>query len=603
MQYTSPEVYEFISKQTNDPILEWRTCRVSWKEFAIFQSDIDYLKKLSPVFNGKKYEIPLPTLCPEERQRQQLLFKNERNLYQSTCDLSGKKIISRINPEIDIPVYSNEARASDDRDCLDYWIDRDENTDFFSTLEKLAWSLPYQDLIGSFSNTQNNSSYTNYTADIVDSYLVFDWNTVENCAYVSKVKWIKQVFDCYGVVNCENCYECIDCMGMYQSFFCQDCSWCRESAYLFNCIGCECCIGCVNLVQKSYHIFNKPVSKNEFNDFKNELKQNWRRLSWEKINELIRGMIKPATNMLRTENCIWENIKESANVVLSKNIVHSQDMRYCSDMEYSQDCWWVDAFWHDSSLLYSSVQVWRYSTKLWCCATIWKWENLLYCIDTKKSKNCFWCVNVKGWEYYIFNKKYSPEEYEKIVWKIMDQLVEKWIWWSFIPISCSIFPYNDSGAMDEFPVDKENIKILDPSKSISDAILDLWWEEKLKIKRRTKKQEINIPDWIEILNTQNLPKNISDISDDILQKAIICEVSWRPFRIVKTELNFYRKNNLPIPTKHPDIRNKERVDKRPWKVLHLRMCDKCWIEMLSVYDKDSEYKVYCEKCYQKEIYG
>ena len=43
------EVYEFISKQTQDPIVERRTCRVSGEEFAIFQGDIDMLEKLSPI--------------------------------------------------------------------------------------------------------------------------------------------------------------------------------------------------------------------------------------------------------------------------------------------------------------------------------------------------------------------------------------------------------------------------------------------------------------------------------------------------------------------------------------------------------------------------
>jgi hypothetical protein len=87
-----------------------------------------------------------------------------------------------------------------------------------------------------------------------------------------------------------------------------------------------------------------------------------------------------------------------------------------------------------------------------------------------------------------------------------------------------------------------------------------------------------------------------------LSKAIICEVFGRPFRIVKPELEFYRKHWLPLPRKHPDIRHQERLAKRPWRILHLKNCDKCWIEMLSVYDKNTEYKVYCEKCYQQEVY-
>lgn len=42
-------VYEFISKTNNDPIIERRKCRRTGEEFAIFQSDIGMLDKLSPV--------------------------------------------------------------------------------------------------------------------------------------------------------------------------------------------------------------------------------------------------------------------------------------------------------------------------------------------------------------------------------------------------------------------------------------------------------------------------------------------------------------------------------------------------------------------------
>jgi len=41
---------------------------------------------------------------------------------------------------------------------------------------------------------------------------------------------------------------------------------------------------------------------------------------------------------------------------------------------------------------------------------------------------------------------------------------------------------------------------------------------------------------------------------------------------------------------------------RPKRELHLRKCDKCGVEIVSVYPKDFEGKVYCEKCYEKEIY-
>ena len=94
MHYTSKEVYEYISKQTNpaasdgagDPIVERKICKVSGQSFAIFKSDLEFYDKISPVFNGKKYLIPTPRLCPEERQRRRLMFRNERKLYRRNCD-------------------------------------------------------------------------------------------------------------------------------------------------------------------------------------------------------------------------------------------------------------------------------------------------------------------------------------------------------------------------------------------------------------------------------------------------------------------------------------------------------------------------------------
>ncbi|MBP7008063.1 hypothetical protein KBB05_05150 [Patescibacteria group bacterium] len=51
----------------------------------------------------------------------------------------------------------------------------------------------------------------------------------------------------------------------------------------------------------------------------------------------------------------------------------------------------------------------------------------------------------------------------------------------------------------------------------------------------------------------------------------------------KAEIDFYRKHNLPLPRKHPDVRHEERMKLRPGRTLFLRTCDCCGKEMLSVY--------------------
>ena len=124
MEYTSKEVYEYISKQLNDKIVEWKKCRLSWQEFPIYQSDLEFYDKVSPTFEVSqtfvddflkknsdvkdnfeykdwklKAKIPAPTLCPEERCRRRFSFANEMKLYARKCDISGKQIISTFSPD------------------------------------------------------------------------------------------------------------------------------------------------------------------------------------------------------------------------------------------------------------------------------------------------------------------------------------------------------------------------------------------------------------------------------------------------------------------------------------------------------------------------
>ena len=74
--------------------------------------------------------------------------------------------------------------------------------------------------------------------------------------------------------------------------------------------------------------------------------------------------------------------------------------------------------------------------------------------------------------------------------------------------------------------------------------------------------EAPFPKVDKIIRASKLPEDISNIPDDILNWAIECEVTKKPFRIIKQELDFYRKNNLPIPKRHPDQRNLDRLKLR-----------------------------------------
>ena len=47
-----------------------------------------------------------------------------------------------------------------------------------------------------------------------------------------------------------------------------------------------------------------------------------------------------------------------------------------------------------------------------------------FCAYSKNLKNCFGCVYMENKKYYILNKPFSPEEYEKKVAEIKKELME-----------------------------------------------------------------------------------------------------------------------------------------------------------------------------------
>ena len=95
-----------------------RTCTACSAPFTITDEDLAFYDKMSPVFAGKKYQIPPPTHCPDCRQQRRAVQTNEIHLYKRTCDLTGKAIISDIHPSAPYKVYYQEVWYSDKWDPM-----------------------------------------------------------------------------------------------------------------------------------------------------------------------------------------------------------------------------------------------------------------------------------------------------------------------------------------------------------------------------------------------------------------------------------------------------------------------------------------------------
>ena len=127
-------------------------------------------------------------------------------------------------------------------------------------------------------------------------------------------------------------------------------------------------------------------------------------------------------------------------------------------------------------------------------------------------------------------------------------------------------------------------------------------EDAISLGYRWKDTKEEVPDVEKIIDADKLPDAIADVPDDILNWAIRCANTGKAFRIIKKELDFYRRMKLPIPRICPDERLKKRMNMRNPYLLFDRKCAKCTKEIRTSYSSEREEAVYCEECYLKEVY-
>lgn len=573
------KTYKYISKQTNNPITERKKCKISWQDFPIFQSDVEFLNKISPKFWDTKYQIPFPTVSPKFRHMRRMLFRNDRSLYSRKCDATNKNIICMYAPDKSYKVYDSDYRRSDNRSAFDYGFDFDFSKTFNEQFDQLLHNVPMPAVLNS---NAENSTYINQTWNMKNSYLVYSCMDSEDCYYGNRIFDSKKCIDCSVIYNCENCYECIDGHNLYQCFFCQNTKNSSNSYFLFDCIWCKDCFWCRNLREKQYCIFNQQYTQQEYEQKSKELiAKIW---SYSQLKEL-----KKYYKSLLKEDAIYRDMylddyENSFGWFLynSKNTIECYewwDLEYCTNglmlhnAEYIQD--WNNSTWAQ----------WQYEVSTWwingynCVFSLDirpNNSNVLYSAYTPNCSNLFGCAWLKNQSYCIFNKQYTKQEYNILVPKIIDHMQKTWERWEFFHPSISPFWYNESAAFEYFPLTE------DKSKE--------YWFPWYDLKQKQTSDFLGIDD------------SIHNIDESILEQILICEELKRPFKIIKQEFNFYKKYNISIPRLHSDIRHLNRFNQKPDRDLHLIDCKKCNKEILSVYNNDNCLNVYCENCYNKVVY-
>lgn len=228
------------------------------------------------------------------------------------------------------------------------------------------------------------------------------------------------------------------------------------------------------------------------------------------------------------------------------------------------------------------------------------------------SHNLLGCVGLKKTEYCILNRRYSKEEYQSMRDKIIVHMKEAGEWGEFFPAKFSLFAYNETVAQDYFPLTEV------------DAIqYGFRWYHRGERDYRMSLDSAQVPETISETDNRILKETIGCISqrDPVTkQKYLNCATA---FRIMEAEREFYKKMNIPIPSKCSTCRRQDRMELRNPRKLWGRTCqcmgknsengvyqnivehfhgkERCPNEFKTSYAPERPEVVYCEQCYQAEI--
>ncbi|MEI6711472.1 MAG: hypothetical protein WCK88_04715 [bacterium] len=305
--------------------------------------DLEFYDKVSPIFGGKKYSIPSPTLCPDERQKRRLAFRNERKLYKRKCDATGKELISNYHPDVLFPIFSREYWLSDKYNPTDYGMDFDFNKSFFEQFQSLSnitprFHIQQQDPI-------ENSEYSNCVSNCRSCYLTFDSDFNEKCYYCNKIHRCKDCLECSFLTSSEQCFECFQCEKSHGLHFSNYCINCSDSWFIDSCIGCRDCIYCCNLVNKQYCFMNEQLTKAEYQEKLTLIAQDQKIASRRDVfQSFLRKNPKKFIHGTQIENSTGDDLYNVKNVKSSFVIMESEDCAYSDLLIQAKNCMDVSSF-------------------------------------------------------------------------------------------------------------------------------------------------------------------------------------------------------------------------------------------------------------------
>lgn len=562
---------------------EIRNCINCSKDFTIESEDFNFYEKI---------KVPPPTWCPECRQTRRYAWRNERTLYRRNCDLCNKSMVTIYSPNKPHKVYCTECWWGDNWDSAYYGRDFDFNRPFFEQFRQMQLEVPRLALLNKRSV---NSEYTNHSGDNKNVYLSFSTFDAENVFYSTWImKNSRDLLDCTYIYEAgEKLYNVIDSRKSYQCQYGILLKDCVSTYYSYDMHGCSNCFLSHNLRNKSYCFKNIQYSREEYLSKVAEYDLGSRIVRDELYKEYTKMLEEQAIHRYSViERCVNSEgslLFDTKNVKASFEIDDGEDSKYCYGVMSPRTSFDLYHVGYNLELDYECQGCTRISNCQFC-HLCYDNLNVMYGDTCQNSQNLFGCISIKKGEYMIFNKKYPKAEYETLKAKIIDYMKQTGEFGEFFPPAIAPVCYNETQGQYYLPMTKE------------ETLAHGWqWEDK-------------VPGTFgkETISSDEIPDNINVVEEDITSQILSCTSCKKNYNLHSFELAFYKSEHIPVPTMCPDCRYRQRFAFRLPRKLWSGKCrctqaghaheGNCKISFQTPYAPERKEKVYCESCYNKELY-
>jgi len=568
--------YDAKVKEVLDKVVPCEmTCEFTGKKWNMTEEEIGWYKY---------HNVVPPNILPDFRLLQVSCYYGCYQWWWNKHFDTGEPVLTYVHPASGIKVLPDKE-----------WFQRD----FSSTNHEFTTEKPVFDIFGELlyqiplNATRNLKEPENSIAHVsmgdVDSTFTAGCSKSRKNFYCLDCDDVEACLDCNSGLGITDCYQVNHSSRLHRCKFAYECYDSIDSTFIFDCRNCEKCFGSFNKRHKKYLWYNEQLSEEEWD---------------KKMSEVDLGDVKQYEELkqkfydLVENEAVWpENFNDKTSESTGEYLVGCTKCYHTSFSRDAHNNYYCYGIWKGSGNAFTAAvpgennyfnSVIGYCSKCKFSATLVRCDNCEYCFNCYDCEHCFGCIGLNKKRFHIFNQEYSEDEY----WTKLDDLkcamMDRGEYGHFIPgkFSTSYFPEGGGvfylGAeMDDW--DKVGMKHFEIE------------DEGAFGESRVEKADMKSP--------EDLPAHIKDLNaDEWIGVPIFDAEIKRPYTLLKQEIDFYKKHNLPAPREHFT----NRIKKLQWctniGLIEEGKCHGCekdvWFAPNRTFPKK---KVHCMDCYLKHI--